>query len=350
MKVKRTERHIITKFHKHFKEIDELCFKSKNLYNYANYLIRQEFIFNKKYLNYKRKDGRNILIYSNQTISKKFLKNNIIKPLKSNIQIKTKQENIKQIRFVPQTNCYVCEIVYEKETKEYKNLKIENFLSIDLGVNNFATCFNNQGLRPFIVNGGIPKSINQFYNKELARLMNLVKGQSKTSNRIRKLIFKRNKKMNDFIHKSSRRVVDYCLKNNIKNIVIGYNEKWKQNVNRGRQNNQNFVCIPFLKFVNQIKYKCEDVGINVFLTEESYTSKCDHLAFEKMEYQEEYLGDRAKRGLFISSTGKFLNADVNGSIGIFRKVIGDEVLKETLINRGAVFVPVKMNNLNESFC
>ena len=86
------------------------------------------------------------------------------------------------------------------------------------------------------------------------------------------------------------------------------------------------------------------------MTEESYTSKCDHLAFEKMEYQEEYLGDRAKRGLFISSTGKFLNADVNGSIGIFRKVIGDEVLKETLINRGAVFVPVKMNNLNESFC
>ena len=400
MKLSRTERHIIKKSNSYFKEIDDLCFKSKNLYNFANYTIKQEYIKTKKYLNYykvrkllkehetfkalpaqtsqqilrlldknwvsffraikdfkknpkkyrgtpkppkyKTKNGRNILIYEKQTISKKFLRDeSIIKPFKSNIKITTKQQNIQQVRFIPKSNCYICEVVYLKEQEINENLKKENILSIDLGVNNFVAALNNQGLRPFIINGRIMKSINQFYNKEKARLMSFIGNRGK-SNRTEKLTFKRNNKINDYIHKSSRFVIDYCVNYNIGKIIIGCNKDWKQHINLRKKTNQNFVCIPFDKFIKQVQYKAEEVGIEVILTEESYTSKCDHLAFEPMEHQENYLGKRVKRGLFKSSTGKFVNGDIHGALGIMRKSISDAELQNFLADIGTVFVPVKV--------
>ena len=123
-------------------------------------------------------------------------------------------------------------------------------------------------------------------------------GDKGTSNRIRKMALKRECKINDYMHKASRFVINYCLKNNIKNIVIGNNKDWKQNCNMGKRNNQNFVSIPFEKIISMIQYKAEEYGINVIITEESYTSKIDHFACEEMRKHEKYLGKRVKRELF----------------------------------------------------
>ena len=134
------------------------------------------------------------------------------------------------------------------------------------------------------------------------------------------MTLKRECKINDYMHKASHFVVKYCLKNNIGNVVIGNNKDWKQNCNMGKRNNQNFVSIPFEKIISMIQYKSEEYGINVIITEESYTSKVDHFANEEMCKHEQYLGKRVKRGLFKSSTGRIVNADTNGAIGILRKV------------------------------
>jgi putative transposase len=146
----------------------------------------------------------------------------------------------------------------------------------------------------------------------------------------------------NYLHHTSRFITDYCIENKIKNIVIGYNKKWKQEVNLGKVNNQKFVSIPYLTLIRQIQYKSEEVGIRVILNEESYTSKCDSLALEKLEKQESYLGKRIKRGLFQSSIGKLINADVSGSLNILRKVIGDGFIGN-LINKSCVLQPLRMN-------
>lgn len=394
--LQRVERHIIMN-----SEIFQiLTYYSKNLYNYANYLIRQHFfdtgemlnefdlslklarenqvdyramptaqsaqqtiklLFKnwkstfralkdyklnpKKYLGkpklpkYLKKDGHTILIFTNQNIR---VKNGYIHfPKKSKIEpIKTKvTSKIKQVRVIPQATCFVVEVVYEKNIQKV-NLVEDTYLSIDLGVNNLVTTFNNIGENPFIINGKIIKSINQYYNKRKAKLMSFI-GNKGVSNKINSLTHKRECKIDDYLHKSSREIIDYCTKHKISNIIIGNNKNWKQNVNIGKKNNQNFVSIPFLKLIQMITYKAEEVGIKVKITEESYTSKIDHLADEEMKHQKKYLGKRVKRGLFKSSIGKFLNADVNGAIGNMRKVVPDVVFK-TLRDRGTVFVPYKI--------
>lgn len=405
MKIQRTERHIFKT-----REYDDLCFKSKNLYNYCNYILRQvltgkhdnipeyrDLIRDSRYVNeydlinrltkvnqadyillprqtsqqvilllcknwksfvhsiklftkdkskFKRKPklpgyknklkGKNIVIFTNQNCRLK--ENHIHFPRSTNLSpIKTKVTSFQQVRIIPQQSCYIVEIVYRKEVQECKSLKSNLYLGIDLGVNNFATCVDNSGNKPFIINGKILKSINQYYNKQKARLMSYV-GDRGTSKRIEKLTFKRNNKIHDYMHKTSRFVVDYCVNHKIKNIVIGYNKEWKQEVNIGRRNNQNFVTIPYLKLVRQLQYKAEEVGINVILNEESYTSKCDALALEPLEKQALYLGTRIKRGLFKSSVGKVVNSDVNGALNILRKVISESFIKK-IIDRGCVFQP-----------
>lgn len=142
------------------------------------------------------------------------------------------------------------------------------------------------------------------------------------------------------MHKTSRFIVNYCIDNHIDTIVIGNNKDWKQQINMGKRNNQNFVSIPFEKLISQIQYKSEEVGIKVVITEESYTSKIDHYAGEEMCQHETYLGKRIQRGLFRSSTGKILNADLNGAIGILRKVVGESISQ--VVNRGGVETPTRL--------
>ena len=167
-------------------------------------------------------------------------------------------------------------------------------------------------------------------------------GDKGTSKRIEKLTHKRNMKVSDYLHKTSAVIRDYCVKHRIGTLIIGKNNGWKREVEIGKINNQKFVSIPYDKLVQQLQYKLGDIGIKVILQEESYTSKIDHLAFESMEHHATYMGKRVKRGLFQSSTGKLLSADVNGAIGILRKVIGDDLLCK-LFDRGVVLTPIKMN-------
>lgn len=187
---------------------------------------------------------------------------------------------------------YVVEVIYEKKEQDL-NLNKDNVLSIDLGLNNLCSCISNVGLIPFIVNGRIMKSFNQWYNKKKAKLMSYV-GDIGTSKRIRQLNNYRNFWIEDYIHKVSRYIVNYCINNNIGSIVIGLNKGWKQEINLGKKTNQKFVEIPFSRLIDKISYKCKLVGINFQTHEESYTSKVDHLAFEKLGKHDVYLGKRKK--------------------------------------------------------
>jgi putative transposase len=382
------------------KNLDKLCFSSKNLYNYANYCIRRRFINSGRFLsayslikiftrinqvdyralpakcsqqiilkleknwksffraikeysknpnkfkarpklpNYKHKiKGRNLLILDYQQA--KLKDNHIYFPKALNIEpIKTSVSNLRQVRIIPNSTCFVIEIVYE--VKERKNDLIPNtHISIDLGLSNLATCFNDTDNSSFIINGRPLKSINAYYNKLLAKAKSFI--GIGTSNRIKRITHKRNMKVQDYLHKTSRYIVNCALKNKISTIVIGLNKGWKQNIGIGKRNNQNFVSIPYDTLINQIKYKSQLEGIEVFIVNESHTSKCDFLAGEEVKHHEKYLGSRVKRGLFKSSTGKVINADLNGALNILKKAFPNALADGI---KGLRFSPVKVNLTN----
>ena len=200
---------------------------------------------------------------------------------------------------------------------------------------------------PQIINGRPIKSINQFYNKKRAFLQSsMSRIGKKVSHALIHLTDWRNEKIFDYMHKASRFVVNHCLANNIGHIVIGKNDGWKQEINIGKRNNQNFVSIPLDKLIKQIQYKAQLVGIKVTITEESYTSKCSALDLEEIGKHEDhaYAGKRVKRGLFRTYSGLLINADVNGALNILRKVIGDIFLKVARLipSRGYLCYPIKV--------
>ena len=291
---------------------------------------------------YKKRKKQNMLVFTTSACRVRdgyihFVKN-IVEPIKTNIG----GNKLYQVRIIPQATCYVVEVIYEKKESDL-HLNRSNILSIDLGLNNLCSCISNAGIAPFIINGKIMKSFNQWFNKTRAKLMGFV-GDKGTSKKLRLLNNKRNFWIEDKIHKVSRYIINFCKVNNIGSIIIGLNKRWKQEINLGKKTNQKFVEIPFSKLIDKITYKSKFIGIEVQTTEESYTSKIDHLAFEPLKKQEVYLGRRKKRGLFQSSTGKLINADINGAIGIGRKVFGDSFVKE-IIDSGFAFNPIKVNIL-----
>ena len=292
---------------------------------------------------YKKGKKQNIVIFTTSACRLKkdgyiYFVKNIIQPIKTKIG----DNKLCQVRIIPQATCYVVEVIYEKKEQDL-NLDKSNVLSIDLGLNNLCSCISNVGLSPFIVNGRVIKSVNQWYNKRKAELMSYI-GDREISNKIKRVTFFRNCWIEDKLHKISRFIVGFCSSNNIGKIIIGYNKEWKQEINIGKRNNQHFVSIPHSKLIDKISYKAKLFGIEVITHEESYTSKIDHLAFEPLKKQEVYLGKRKKRGLFQSSVNKLLNADINGAIGIGRKVFGDSFVK-TIIDSGFAFNPIRVNIL-----
>lgn len=392
------DRHIIKD-----NRFEDICLKSGLLYNYVLYLVRQG-IFNKEYLKeydlstklgrenqfdfrqlpasvsqqvvgqvfksvnswiklksdfdrnpdkynnhrphlpkYKKGKKQNMVVFTTFSCRVKddgyihFVKN-VIEPIKTNV----KKDELKQVRIVPQATCYVVEVIYERKEIDL-NLDKDNFLSIDLGLNNLCSCISNVGVKPFIINGKVIKSLNRWYNKKKARLMSYV-GDKGISRRIRRISLYRNCWIDDKMHKISKYIVNFCVSNNIGRIIIGLNKEWKQEINIGRRNNQHFVSIPHSKLIDKIMYKAKLLGIEVVTHEESYTSKIDHLAFEEMKYQDNYLGKRKRRGLFQSSIGKLINADINGAIGIARKVVGDSCIN-TIVSSGFAFNPIRLNIL-----
>jgi putative transposase len=302
-----------------------------------------KFLSRPKLPKYKRGKKQNMVVFTTSACRLKsdgyihFIKN-IIPPIKTKIG----DNKLCQVRIIPQATCYVVEVIYEKKEQDL-NLNKDNVLSIDLGLNNLCTCISNVGISPFIVNGKVIKSFNQWYNKKKARLMSLI-GDKGTSRRINKMTCYRNCWISDKIHKISRYIIDICRSNNIGTIVIGQNRGWKQEINLGKRINQKFVEIPFSDLINKISYKAKLIGINLITHEESYTSKIDHMAFEPLKKQDAYLGKRKRRGLFQSSIGKLINADINGAIGIGRKVFGDSYVSR-IIDSGLAFNPIRINIL-----
>jgi putative transposase len=230
-----------------------------------------------------------------------------------------------EARIVPHGEFYNLEIVYQipdsnlkhdegldKKTGEIFSLNPDKFLTIDLGLNNFCTVANNTDSDFFILNGKQIKAINQWTNKFQA--FNLCQ---KKKNRVWN---KRHNKFKHLFHHYSNYIVGKALEKGCKTIIIGKNDGWKQKINIGRRNNQNFVSVPFELFLNMMEYKCEQANLTMIKIEESYTSKCSFLDLEPLEKQEKYCGKRIKRGLFISKQGTKINADLNGALNIARKV------------------------------
>ena len=299
---------------------------------------------------YKDKNGLNIAIFTNQcsTIDKNgYLKLSKELTLKS-VRTTILKKNFKQVRIIPKLDYFQIEIVYEKTEGDYvkqakdKNKKT-NIAAIDLGVDNIATITSDDSnINPIIINGRALKSINHYYNKELSKInTEYSKHNVHTGKKLRKLNSKRCFKINDYFHKASRRIVDFCINNNIETLYIGLNKGWKQECNMSKQNNQYFVQIPFNILIQKIQYKCEEVGINVVCVNEAYTSKCSFLDNVSIEKHDLYLGKRIKRGLFESGDKRKLNADINGSLNILRKSSNKQI---NFSNK--IFNPIKIKNIN----
>jgi putative transposase len=362
--------------------ISDFCHRSKNLYNNANFTIRQELKESGKWLRYSdverlmkekeefndyytmpvqssqqtlkrldknwkgffasmkawkknpekfksrprppkylKKNGQTIITFTNQQCK---IREGILKfPKMIDMEVKTRlpdDTDLREVRVVPMGTGYTVEIVYQVDIPDPKS-KENRIGAIDLGLRNIIAFGDNTGGEPVIVKGGIAKSINQFYNKERSRIMSVYDRQNiKHGSRMKRLNQKRYWKIKDYFHKVSRKIIDICLSRDIDTLVIGLNKGWKQEIRLGKINNQNFVQIPFSDLIQYLKYKGEDVGIEVIINEEAYTSKCSFLDLEPVRHHDKYVGKRY-RGLFRSSDGTKINADVNGLYNIMRKAI-----------------------------
>ena len=260
-----------------------------------------------------------------------------------------KGKKIKEIRIIPKQHSRYFEIQYTYEIEEVqRELNKENVLGIDLGIDNLCTCVTNTGAS-FIIDGRKLKSINQYYNKINAKLQSIKDKQKieRTTLRQKRITRKRNNRINDYLSKAARIIVNYCLNNDIGKIVLGYNEDFQRNSNIGSINNQNFVNIPYGKLRDKLIYLCKLYGIEFKLQEESYTSKAsffdgDEIPIYDKENQKEYIfsGKRIKRGLYQTSTGKLINADCNGALNILRK--SKVVDLSVLYNRGELNTPKRI--------
>lgn len=261
-----------------------------------------------------------------------------------------RDKKINQIHIIPKHKGKFFEVRYmfEDEEIETKQLDKSKALGIDLGINNLATCVTNEG-KSLIIDGKKLKSINQWYNKELARLSSIkdkqgIKGCTKMQYLISR---KRNNRIQDYLYCAAKKIVNYCIDNNIGNIVVGYNDGFQQNTNLGKVNNQKFVMIPYGQLKSRIEYFCRIHGIDFVQQEESYTSKASFFDNDEMPKwnpqnpkQGSFSGTRITRGQYKTSSGYTFNADVNGSLNILRK--SNLVDLTVLQRRGEVNTPLRI--------
>ena len=401
----RVEKHVLKSVNLFFEMLMDFCHKSKNLYNHANFIIRQEFVSNGKWIRYNeldkilkadteyndyaemptaqsaqqilrlidknwksffksirdwskhkekylsrpklpkylKKNSKYLLILTNQNCKikdgyvhfPKIFKGFIIKP---KFLEREDYKSFQQVRIIPYKNKLTIELIYEIKTCK-KKVDNNRYIGIDIGVNNLATVANNIRETAFIINGRPLKSVNQFYNKQISHYREICKRMNGKdySEKMDKLTEKRNSKIDDYLHKASRKIINYCIDNQINTIVIGKNKEWKQETNIGKKNNQNFFQIPFAKFIEMIQYKAEEHGITVILTEESYTSGTSFIDDEQPVKENYNKSRRIKRGLFKSNNGILINADLNGAYQILKKVFPIKW------DRGCALHPVVVN-------
>lgn len=398
MKVNRVKKYLIKKNNDDFNIIDEISYKVKNLYNFGNYIIRQEFINTSKevedgicdkakwircneldkmiqntdsyrnlpsaisqatlrkldknwksffksikdfkkypekysgrpkmpgYLGNKNKDrldGRYLIAINNRNFKIKngyiYFSISCLKRLNNKYKADV-PENSKliELRLCPGKDEYTLHLVYEIDIDEIE-VKNKRICAIDLGINNLMTIVNNCDLKPIVINGKPLKSINREYNKTIAHMKSnlMTRHNAYTSNRMRRYTNKRNRKVEDYMHKASKVVVDYCIENSIDTLICGYNNGWKDECDMGKVNNQKFVSIPYLSLKEKLKYKCEDVGIQFIEVEEPYTSGTSFLDYEEPIKENYDKKRRIHRGLFVTKSQEFINADVNGAYQIF---------------------------------
>lgn len=250
-----------------------------------------------------------------------------IKEIKIKFPRRLSDKVVKEVRILPCNDgkYFKIQYVYEVQQEEL-SMNIRNCIAIDLGVDNLATCVSTNGT-PFIIDGRKLKSINHYWNKEMARLRSIsMKQGMKITDKIQKITAKRNNRVNDTIKKAARYIINECIRNDIGTLIVGYNLDFKRNANLSSQNNQNFVQIPLGNLRQQLSFLCWKYNIDYIEQEESYTSKSsfldnDVLPVYKAEqpYAGQFSGKRIKRGLYQSKNGTILNADVNGAANILRK-------------------------------
>ena len=334
------EQHVIDQADPRFAAIDAAAFKAKNLYNAANYLVRQAFIFEQRSVGYaelfhlikhteaytalprkvsndilrqldknwraffaaceayredpskftgrpklpRYKDktkGRFLLIYDIQAISRRALARGCLSPSGLAIEVQTAHKVVKQARIVPRIGFYVVEIVYEQaEAAPQGNPALQ--AAVDLGVDTLAAITSNKvGFSPRLVNGRPIKSTNQFYNKRRAELQTAL-GHEGTTARMERLTIKRTRRINHYLHAASKTIIALLVQEGIGTLVIGKNPLWKQEVELGRRNNQHFVQLPHARFIEMLRYKAILSGITVKMQEESYTSKASFLDLDPL--------------------------------------------------------------------
>jgi len=392
--MRRVEQHVIEKDHPKYRQIDEMAFASKNLWNLANYFVRQSFLFQGKYLNaaalylhlkatdaykalpakvsnqvliqldqawtsffeanlawkedpskftgrpklprYKHKiEGRNLLVFEKGAIWKSALTHQEITVSQLGFVVFTKQKRaqVEQVRIVPQADHYVVEVVYQAQAQPAL-VDTNLFVALDPGVNILAALTSNKpGFLPRLVSGRPLKATNQLYNQQREHEQKkLAKGVEKrfTSHRLDRITTKRNRRVTQYLHTASRRIIDLLVAEGIGTLIVGKNPFWKQRVELGKKHNQEFVQIPHATFIEMLTYKAEMMGITVLLTEESYTSKASFLdrdplptydpsQGEEQEDKPHFSGRRDKRWYKVKGCAP-IHADVNGSYNIGRKV------------------------------
>lgn len=259
----------------------------------------------------------------------------VISPKGLNIPVTTTVARPRFITITPKYGHICIGVVYD--TQDAPTLPDNGrYMGVDVGIDNLAACLDSDG-NALLFKGKTIKSVNQYFNKKRAKLISQLstRGEVKTSARLERLSTKRKNKISWHMHNISSLIVNYAVSHGINTIIVGHNPQWKQSINIGRVNNQKFVSIPFSMLIQQIQYKAKEHGINVIVTEESYTSKCSLLDREDICKHEEYTGRRIRRGLFRSLDGTVINADINAAGNIMRKVVPVESLTQG-IEVGAV--------------
>lgn len=377
------EQHIIRRTNPRWQTIDAASFAAKNIYNAANYQLRQAYIQEGRFISYgeldkgfKQKDlladqhlpakvvqqvlrqlnndwqsyfaalavwkaqpalftgrprlpkykhktaGRNLLVYPENAYFKHSLKQGFIRLSQLDFTIHTRQLHIDCVSIVPHKTHYTIEVVYTKTPETDMALDPTLVAAGDLGVDTLlALTSNKPGFRPLLVNGRPLKAVNQGYNQQRAELQSRLPPGQFTSRQLDALTEHRNRRIKTELHRCSKLVIRALLDNHIGTLILGKNDGWKQQVNLGTRTNQNFVNIPHAQLINLLTYKATLVGIHVIVADESYTSKCSFLDLEPIGKQAHYLGRRIKRGLFRASAGQLIQADVNASYNILRKVL-----------------------------
>jgi len=397
------EQHRINRHDPRFTAIDAAAFASKNLYNAALYHTRRAFVFRAERISYPdlarlmrsladyhalpakvaqwvlkqvcaawdsyfatlsawrsdpsrflgrprlpkylNKQGRNVLIYTIQAISRPLLRQGIIQPSGLSIQVQTRQTTVQQVRIVPHGTHYTVEVIYDQPITPAR-LNPALVAAIDIGVNNLAALTANlPGFVPRLINGRPLKALNQFYNKRRAQLQARLPQNCHTSRQLDVLTDKRNRRISDYLHNASRVIINLLVQHQIGVLVIGHNPNWKQRVSLGRRTNQTFVFIPHARFIAMLRYKAELAGIRVIVREEAHTSKVSFLDHEPVQHHKQYAGKRIARGLFRAGDGRLINADVNGAYNILVKAAPEAFAQG---RRGCVVQPVRMELPNRN--